>query len=243
MGPVADVARPHLERGVLHGLAVAPLPGAAGGEAERVVGVVADEGDALVPEVDQVAGGQAPALDVIGDDRGHPGAVAVQQDHGHARVGQPDQAPRGRGQRHDEQAVGPVPAGEGGEVLVAVHRGLDVEQHEVVAAAVQRGHHPPQALDGRGVGEEGHDHAQGLAAAPGQAPGQRVGPVVEQLDGGEHPGAGALADPGAVVQHPGHGAGAHARMCCDVRDRDHRPPFPVVATWSVEPLPRTLNAT
>jgi hypothetical protein len=137
---VADVARADLEPGGLHGLVVAALPGAAGGEAERVVGLVADEGDVLVAQVDQVAGGQAAALDVVGDDEGHSGTMAVQEDHGDARVRQPHQAAGGRGQRHDQQAIGPVPPGQGRKVLVPVHRGLDVEQHEVVGAAFQRGH-------------------------------------------------------------------------------------------------------
>jgi hypothetical protein len=48
---------------------------------------------------------------------------------------------------------------------------LDVEQDQVVAAAVERGGDTPQALDGGGVGEEGDDHAEGLAAAAGEPTG------------------------------------------------------------------------
>ena len=54
------------------------------GEAERVVGVVADERDALVAELDQVPGGDAPALDVVGDDHRHALTPGVDEDDRHA---------------------------------------------------------------------------------------------------------------------------------------------------------------
>ena len=57
-------------------------------------------------------------------------------------------------------------------MLVAVHRRLDVEQHEVVAAVAERGDDAAQALDGRGVGEERHDDAEGLATARATGPGR-----------------------------------------------------------------------
>ncbi len=84
---------------------------------------------------------------------------------------------RPRRQRHDQQAVGPVPAGEAGEVLVAVDGRLDVEQHEVVAAVPQGGDRAPEPLDGGGVGEERDDDAEGLAPAraTGRGPAGSVG--------------------------------------------------------------------
>src|SRR4029453_13360366 len=74
VGAVAHVARADGGGGGRHRLAVALLTGSAGGEAERVAGLVADEGDVLVPELDQVAGGEPAALDVVGDHGGHGGA-------------------------------------------------------------------------------------------------------------------------------------------------------------------------
>ena len=72
VGTVADVARRDLQTGVGHRPPVALLPAGAGDEPERVGGIVADEGDALVAEVDEVLGRQAAAGDVVGDDRRHP---------------------------------------------------------------------------------------------------------------------------------------------------------------------------
>ena len=154
-----------------------------------------------------------------------------------------------RRQRHDDQAVGPVPPGERGEVLVAVHRRLDVEQHEVVAAAVEGRDDAPEALDGRGVGEERDDHAEGLAPTPAQAAGEGVRAVVELVDGGEHPRPGGVADPRAVVEDPGDRARAHPGVRCDVGDRDHRPPLLSCASTGcashpgslVEPLPSNVR--
>ena len=102
-----------------------------------------------------------PALDVVGDDHGHAVAAGCRRARPARR--RPSAASRSRGgggSDMHEQPVGPVPAGERREVLVAVHGRLDVEQHEVVAAPVERGDDPAEPLDRRGVGEEGHDHAE-----------------------------------------------------------------------------------
>ena len=129
-------------------------------------------------------------------------------------------------------------------MLLAVHRGLDVEQHQVVEAAVEGGHDAPEPLDGRGVGEERDHDAEGLAATPRQPLGERVGPEVQRRHGLQHPCAGARADLRAAVQDPGDGPGTHAGSCCHVADGDHRtPPRKLVEgrlhrTTPVEPLPR-----
>src|SRR5690606_8335522 len=82
----------------------------------------------------------------------------------------------GRGREgDDEEAGGAVAAGEGGQVLGAVLGRLDVEQHEVEAGVAQAGDDAPEALDGRGVGEERDHDADGVGPAAGQPPGERVG--------------------------------------------------------------------
>ena len=100
VGPVAHpIARIGVlvETGLGQHLAVALLALGAGGEAERGGGIVADEGDALVTEVHEMAGGHPPALDVVGDDLGHAPGPRVDQHDGHARTGDAVSASAGGG--------------------------------------------------------------------------------------------------------------------------------------------------
>ena len=169
-------------------------------------------------------GGQPAALDVVGEHRWHVVAVHVDEDDGHPRVDEAGEVAGRRLERQDEDAVGPAALGDRGEVLLAVHGGLDVEQDQVVEAPVEGGDDAPEPLDGRGVGEEGDHDAQGLAATPGEPLGERVGPEVQRRHGLQHPRAGARADLRAAVQDPADGPGTHAGSCRHVADGDHRTP-------------------
>ena len=91
----------------------------------------------------EVPGREAATFDVVGAHDGHAVADGVDQDDGDAAVEDALQGVGRRRHRHDEQAVGAVAPGQGGEELVAVDGLLDVEQHEVVAAAVEGGGRRP----------------------------------------------------------------------------------------------------
>ena len=127
------------EAGGAEHLAVAALARGTRGEAERVVGVVADERDALVTEREEVAGRDPPALDVIGDDHVDVLTPCVDEYDRNPGIREPFELAAGRWHREHEQTVGPIAARQRGEVLVPVHRRLDVEEHEVVPAPVERG--------------------------------------------------------------------------------------------------------
>ena len=115
---VQHVAGRHLQPGLGHGLAVALLAAGAGGEPQRVVGVVADERDPLVAQRQQVAGGQAAALHIVGHDGGRlrPG---VEQHHRHARARQAGEAGGAVGSDMIRRPSA-VAAGQRSQVLVAV---------------------------------------------------------------------------------------------------------------------------
>ena len=102
------------------------------------VGSLADERDRPVPELDEVLGGEPAAGDVVGDDRRHARRPGVSTSTtGTPAVVEPVEIAGRDRERQDQEPVGPVAAGDRRQVLVAVHRGLDVEEHEVVAALVQ----------------------------------------------------------------------------------------------------------
>jgi hypothetical protein len=206
-------------------LEVTRLTPGAGGEAEGVVGGLAEEPDALVTEVEEVAGGHAPADEVVGGHRADVGAGDVDEHDGHAARRQPVERAGGRWEGHDQQAVGAVPPEEVGEALVTALRRLDVEQDEVVRAVGEDVDDAAEPLDGGGVGEEGNHDAEAVAPPERQPTGERAGSVVEHLDRRQDPLAGPVADLRAVVQHPGDGGRAHAGMSCHIADRDHGPPL------------------
>ena len=182
--------------------------------------------------------GHAAALLVVGRDGRDARPARVDEDDRHAGRREPVELHGAGREREDEEAVGPVAPGQRGEVLVAVHRRLDVEQDEVVATVVERGDHAPKPLDGRRVGEERDDHPEGLAAAPREPLGHGVGAVGELLDGGEDPLTGRRAHPRAAVQHPGHRSGTDRRSSSNVADRDHGgPQRGTASTLCDEPKP------
>jgi hypothetical protein len=118
-----------------------------------------------VSECDEVTCRDATTLDVVGHHAGQPVGADVDEDDGDAGTAQALEMFRRGGQGHDEEPVGAF-ASQRRQVLVTVQGRLDVEQHQVVTAAGQGGHHPPKALDRRRLREEGDDHAERLAAAP-----------------------------------------------------------------------------
>ena len=129
-------------------------------------------------------GGDAAALDVVGDDRwARPSPPASTSTTGTPACVSRSRSRAGTGSDMTRRPSARSRRVSDAEVLVAVHRRLDVEQHEVVAALVEDGDDAAQPLDRRRVGEEGDDHADRLAAPERQPPGERVGAVVEDLDG------------------------------------------------------------
>ena len=102
-------------------------------------GVVADEGDAFVAQGEQMPRRNASPFDIIGTDRRNVCTPCVDEDDRNARFDQTGQIVGRWRHRQHEQSVGAITARQRGEVLVAMRWRLDVEQHEVVAAAVEGG--------------------------------------------------------------------------------------------------------
>src|SRR5690606_560806 len=117
VGAVAHPAVAHGHTPVQEHVAVAALTIDGGGEAEGVAGVLADEGDPPVAQLHEVLGGHPPTHPVVGAHHRHVVAVRVDQHHRHPGPAQPVEVVAGGGERHDEQAVGPVGTGEGVEGL------------------------------------------------------------------------------------------------------------------------------
>ncbi len=160
----------------------------------------------LVSQPEQVLDREpGPGHLVDGDARQVPGDVGLHDHGGHP--GRQAVCGRGGGQqrRDDDDACH-------GLLSEPVDRLGDTGAVELLqgddADAVPRV--PGGALDaeqgGRGAVEDGveADHADHARAPPGQAAGQRVGAVVELLDGHEHALSGLVAHARVVVEHPGH---------------------------------------
>ena len=73
-------------------------------------------------DLDEVAGRDAAAFDVVGDHLRHTIAPAVDEHDGHTRGAQAKELGGRRWHRHDEQPVGPIAPVERREMLVAVQR-------------------------------------------------------------------------------------------------------------------------
>ena len=86
-----------------------------------------------------MAGRDPPALDVIGYDHVDVLTPCVDEYDRNPGIREPFELAAGRWHREHEQTVCPIAARQCGEVLVPVHRSLDVEEHEVVPAPVERG--------------------------------------------------------------------------------------------------------
>ncbi len=182
-----DVLRAQLDTGVRERALVAAGAVAAGGEAEGIGRFVADEGDPPVAELDQVRRRQLAAVDVVDDDRGERGVRRVDQHDRQPRRQQALDLVVGRDQGDDEQSIGAVaPVEELECVLPPIFR-LDVEQHEVIRGARERGSDAAHALDRGRTREEGHHDADHLRSAQREVARDRAGSVVEGLDRVEHP--------------------------------------------------------
>ena len=101
---------------------------------------VAGERDPAVAELEQVARGQLAALDVVDRDRGDDAVRLVDEHHRDARRGEPALVGLRRGERDREQAVDA--ADHRAEHAGALLGALDVEEHELVAAAASIGATP-----------------------------------------------------------------------------------------------------
>src|SRR5262249_3234226 len=143
--------------------------------------ILADERDASVAKREEVSGRDAAALDVVRDDHADVLTPRVDENDWNAGFFQAGQVGGLRWEREDEQPVRSIAPGQRGEVLIAVDGRFDVEENEVVAASRERDDHTAEAFDGRGVGEERDDDAEGLAPPSGQAASQWARPVVERL--------------------------------------------------------------
>ena len=125
---------------------VALAPPVAGHEPEARIGAVADEGDPLVPELDQVARGERAAGHVVDPQARQPGMEGVEQDDAGAGPQERIDLAVARGERHDQQPVAAVERHAVAEVLVALRRVGDVADDDVVLRLVERGEHAAHAL-------------------------------------------------------------------------------------------------
>ena len=100
--------RVHLEPGRAERLLIADAPHGARGEPVVVVLEVAEEGDPLVAELEQVLGGQAAAGDVVGVHRRQALVRVVHEHHRHLGRGEAVEVGVRRAQRDGEQAVEPA---------------------------------------------------------------------------------------------------------------------------------------
>ena len=115
-------------------------------EAERIGRLVADERDAPVPELQQIAGRELAARDVVDDDVRQARARRVDEHARHACGFEALELLGRRDERDHEESVGTVAAAEHVErTLPAVGR-LDVEERKVIGRALECGDHPAHAL-------------------------------------------------------------------------------------------------
>ena len=199
----------------------APVPVAtalAGHEAQSRLGPVTDERDALVAEVDQVAGGEHSPGDVVDPQARQARVEGVEHDDGRARALEGVHLVVAGSERHEQEAVAAVQRRAAADVLVALRSARDVADDEVVLGLVERGDHPAHPLD-RGRMREERDHQRERPGGAGdQRAGARARAVLELVHGREHPRAGPSADL-AVVEDARDRAGAYAGLSGDISDR------------------------
>ena len=190
----------------------------AGREAQARLGPVADERDALVAEVDQVAGGEHSPGDVVDPQTGQARVEGVEHDDGRARPLEGVDLVVAGSERHEQEAVAAVERCAAAKVLVALRSVRDVADDEVVVGLVERGDHPAHPLD-RGRMREERDHQRERPGGAGdQRAGTRARAVLELVHGREHARAGPSADL-AAVEDARDRAGAYAGLSGDVGDR------------------------
>ena len=130
------------------------------GEIEAGLRRVTDEGDPLVPELDQMTRGELAAGDVVGEDARQLGVTGVDEDGG-------DPGPTDRldllvawGERDEEQAVDPVERRAAAKILVALGRAGDVAENELEVTCLHRLERATEPLDRGGAGEERDDDGE-----------------------------------------------------------------------------------
>ena len=140
---------------------------------------------------------------------------------------------RGQPQRHHDHAVRAVPAGQRGQVVIALLGGVDVAHHGVVALLVQHGQRarpaasPPTAGSGAAPRSPPCAACRGTARRPGGWAGTRAASMTFST---RRPGR--LPHVRRAVDDPGDRADAHARRGSYIRDRGptrcrHPTPGPV----------------
>src|SRR5437763_304199 len=115
-------------------------------EAERVGRLVAEIADPPVPELDQVRSRELAAVDVVDHDAGDRRMRGIDEDARQPRGLQPLDLVVGWDERDHQEPVGAVAAVEELERVLAPLLRFDVEQHEVVRRAGERGGDAPYAL-------------------------------------------------------------------------------------------------
>ena len=191
-----DVARRQRDAGLAQRAAHALQAPLAGGEGERVVLDVADEGDVAVAGLEQMARGHRAAGDVVDGHVGQQRVRDVDQDRRHPVAVQRADLGRPERQRDDDHPVDAVAAGEAPQRGAALVERLDVEERQVVGAAPDDVVDAAQALDHGRAGEERGDHAERLGAPERQVARGRAGAVAELVHDGAHAHAGGLGHPG-----------------------------------------------
>ena len=113
-------------------------------------------------------------------------------------TGTGDRLSAGRGfgqgrQRHHEQAVGSLRAGERTQVVVALLDRLDVVDDQVELAVAQDGVDAAEPLGRLRAGQERDHHADGQGPAEAEPPGRRARPEAQLVHDRQDPVAGLRA--------------------------------------------------
>ena len=112
----------------------------------------------------------------------------------------------------DEQAVNAPAMGNGLQGFIALGRGFDGKEADVVIAVGNDRHNAAQALNLGGDGEIGDNHADGVRFAHREAPAAGVGDKIKFGNRVQHLFAGSIANATTVIQHAGDGANTYARF-------------------------------
>ena len=139
--------------------------------AEPVGRLVADERDAAMAELEEIARRHRAAFDVVDHHRRKPVDAAVDEHGRDAGRLEAHELVRRRDHGHDQQPVGAVRVGEQPERAAQASGRLHVEEREVVLGLAERGDDPADTLDRGRVGEERRDHADDQRPFQGQVPG------------------------------------------------------------------------
>ena len=227
VGAERHEVRPRGRPGSLERLLVPDVPVAAGGEAERVVELVADERDLPVAEAEQMGRRGQPAGDVIADhvreplDRRRVGVHDDDRDRGRR---EPANVLLARREGDDEQPVGVLGERASTESVVPLLDGLDVVDDEIELAIAQDGLDAAKSLGGLGSCEEGGDDADRERPTHAEATGGAARCVVKLRDRVQDPLALLRIHRDALVHDARRGRLAHAGPDRDIVERVARHP-------------------